>query len=180
MRRANQPVTVVVADDGATITVYGVNDTPQPWAGTLRWGLFTLAGARPVEETQAVSLPANAATPLASFPRAQWEALGLTQSGAFAVLFDGDRLYAQHRLFLARFKELAFTQPHITLRRDGDTLTLTSDAFAWGVCLDLDGELPLADNCVDLLPGIPYTMPWRDACGDPRVLRVGNALALPV
>ena len=180
VRRANQPVTVVVADDGATITVYGVNDTPQPWAGTLRWGLFTLAGARPVEETQAVSLPANAATPLASFPRAQWEALGLTQSGAFAVLFDGDRLYAQHRLFLARFKELAFTQPHITLRRDGDTLTLTSDAFAWGVCLDLDGELPLADNCVDLLPGIPYTMPWRDACGDPRVLRVGNALALPV
>jgi beta-mannosidase len=179
VRRANQPVTVTVADDGDMITVYGVNDTPQAWSGALRYGLFTLAGARPVDEQMRVEIPANAAVALATLSRAQWEALGLTQSGAFAVLLDGGRVHAQHRLFLARFKDLAFAQPHITLQRDGDTLSLTSDAFAWGVCLDLDGERPLADNCIDLLPGIPYTLPWSDACGEPQILRVGNPVTLP-
>ena len=53
-------------------------------------------------------------------------------------------------------------------------LTLNSDAFAWGVCLDVDGEAALADNCFDLLPGLPHTVPWPAEPGEPRVVRVGN------
>jgi len=178
VRRAFQPVTVVVADDGEMITVYGVNDTPQSWSGTLRYGLFTLAGAKPLDVTQDTTLPANASTPLAQIPRAQWETLDVTQSGAFAVLLQHGTLYAQHRLFVARFKELAFTQPHITLERHDGILTLTADAFAWGVCIDLTGELPLADDCIDLLPGIPYSLPWPKSLGDPVIAKIGNRDAL--
>ena len=53
-------------------------------------------------------------------------------------------------------------------------MTFTSNTFAWRVCLDLDGELPLPDNFFDLLPGIAYTLPWRAEWGEPKVLRVGN------
>jgi hypothetical protein len=28
----------------------------------------------------------------------------------------------------------------------------------WGVCLDIDGESDIKDNCFDLLPGIPYSL----------------------
>ena len=55
-----------------------------------------------------------------------------------------------------------------------DRLTLLSDVFAWGVCLDQDGEAPLADNCFDLLPGGQYTMPWSAELGQPRIVRLGN------
>ena len=57
---------------------------------------------------------------------------------------------------------------------DGNAVTFTSNTFAWRVCLDLDGELPLPDNFFDLLPGIAYTLPWRAEWGEPKVLRVGN------
>ena len=180
VRRAFQPITVVVAEEDGQVTIYGVNDTPQPWEGSVCYGLFTLDGTRPLDHTASARLPANAATPLASFPRAEWEALGLTKSGAFSMLLQDGRAIAQHRLFLERFKDLEFTEPKIRLKREGDELTLVSDTFVWGVCLDIDGELPLADNCFDLLPGILYRMPWKNMPNEPKIARVGNPLAAPV
>ncbi len=174
VRRAFRPVTVVVATEGEEVVVYGVNDTPEAWSGELRFGLFALAGGLPLDERMPASLPANASTPLARFPRARWEALGLRNGGAFAVLYEGGRPVAQHRFFVERFRDLAFAEPRIRLDRRDGSLTLASDVFAWGVCLDVDGELPLADNCFDLLPGIAYFMPWDSAMGEPRIVRVGN------
>jgi beta-mannosidase len=179
VRRAFQPITVVVAEEDGVVTVWGVNDTPREWSGEVRYGLFALEGGLPRDEQIAVTLAANASTPLARFERAQWEALDLKKTGAFAVLLDRGRPMAQHRLFLERFKDLAFAEPRITMTVEGDTLTLSSDVFAWGVCLDVEGEIPLADNCFDLLPGIPYAMPWSAGLGEPRVVRLGNRDAAP-
>jgi beta-mannosidase len=180
VRRAFAPVTVVVACDGDEVVVYGVNDTPKAWSGELRYGLFTLAGGLPRDERVRVTLPANASTAVGRCGRAEWEAVGLKKSGAFAVLYENGRNMAQHRLFLERFKDLEFVPPRVNRVAKNDTLTLTSDAFAWGVCLDVDGELPLADNCFDLLPGIPYVIPWKAALGEPRIVRVGNGDAVKV
>ena len=174
VRRAFAPVTVVAAEDGGTVSIYGVNDTPHDWSGEVRFGIFALAGGLPVDKAQPATLPANSSTVLASFPAAQWHKLGGASHGVFAVLLAGGSAIAQHRLFCERFKDLRFAQARIKLQLAGETLTLTSDAFAWGVCLDVDGERPLADNCVDLLPGIPYTMPWPAELGEPAVLRTGN------
>ena len=193
VRRAFQPITVVVAEEDGVVTVWGVNDTPREWSGEVRYGLFAVgagvgAGGKapaapeallPCDRMEEVTLAANASTPLARFDRAQWEALDLKKTGAFAVLLDRGRRIAQHRLFLERFKDLAFAEPRITMTVEGDTLTLSSDVFAWGVCLDVDGEMPLADNCFDLLPGISYAMPWSAGLGEPRVVRLGNRDAAP-
>ena len=35
-----------------------------------------------------------------------------------------------------------------------------SEDFVWGVTLDIDGESNVSDNCFDLFPGIPYSIPW--------------------
>ena len=174
VRRAFQPVTAFVVDEEDAITIYGVNDTPEEWSGEVRCGLFMLRGGLPLDERLPVTLPANAATVLASFERARWEALGFRESGAFAQLLSDGTTIAQHRLFVERFKDLAFAAPDIKPSVQGGMLTLRSDVFAWGVCLDVDGETPLADNCFDLLPGIPYVMRWSAELGEPRVVRVGN------
>ncbi len=174
VRRAFAPITVVVAEEGDEIVVFGVNDTPEQWTGELRYGLFLLAGGRPGEATEAVTLPANASTPLAKLSRAEWEKLGFEKSGAFAQLVQDGQPTAQHRLLFARFKDLEFAAPEIGLRLADGVLTLTSDAFAWGLCLDVDGEAPLADNCFDLIPGLPHAMAWPADLGEPRVVALGN------
>ena len=45
--------------------------------------------------------------------------------------------------------------------------------LVWAVCLDVDGELALPDNCFYLLPGMPYTIPWTDALGAPTIAAIG-------
>lgn len=177
VRRAFQPITVVVAVEGGEVVVFGVNDTPAEWAGGLRWGLFTLPGALADDSARPVTLPANAATPLARLPAARWDELGVPRTGAFAQLLDGGRAVAQHRFFRARFGELELAPlPTIALDRDGDDLVVRSDSFVWGVLLDVDGDRPLADNAFDLLPGVPYRLPWPVELGEPSVIATGNGL----
>lgn len=176
VRRAFQPVTAVVADEGiGRIGVYGVNETQEPWTGRIRYGLFRLAGARGEAEAD-VTLPPNASARIADIDRSAWERIGLTRAGAFATLERDDTVVAQARLLLARFGELEWGQPAIKTAVDGSTAVYTSDAFVWGACLDIDGESPIADNCFDLLPGIPYRVRLADgAVTAPPVLRTGNA-----
>jgi len=38
----------------------------------------------------------------------------------------------------------------------------------------VEGERPLPDNCFDLIPGLPYTIPWSTRFGEPQVVRLGN------
>jgi hypothetical protein len=106
--------------------------------------------------------------------RERWEALGLAQAEAFALLLREGQLHAQYRLFLERFPDLRFAAPRIELALEGGTLTLTSPVFVWGVCLDANGAAPIADDCFDLLPGIPYALPWSAELGEPQVVRVGS------
>ena len=178
VRRAFQPVTVVAAEDGDMVTIFGVNDTPAAWRGELDYGIFTLDGQYPVRTRITVHLPANASTRLASLSRTEWEAVGLQRSGAFAVLSCSGEQVAQHRLFCARFRDMAFAAPQVAVVQHGDTVTLTSPVFAWGVCLDVEGEQPLADNCFDLLPGIAYRLQWPATLGEPTIAAIGSRDAI--
>lgn len=176
VRRAFEPVSVVVAHESNEVVVYGVNETTSAWRGQLRYGLFRLTGGLPADESLDVTLAPNASTELARFGCESWEALGLTGSGAFATLSRDGTIVAQHRLLRERFKDLEMPQPKIDLQVKDGKLTLRSETFAWGVCLDVEGEVPLADNCFDLLPGIPCTMAWSSGLGEPRVVRTGNCI----
>lgn len=174
VRRAFQPVRVVVAEDKDQVLVFGVNDSTSQWSGKLRSGLFRLAGGLEDDKRKTVTLPANASTVLATIDKNKWQQLGSASAGAFAVLSKDGRMVSQHRLFIERFKDLKFVEPRIEMSVKDGILTLSSKAFAWGVCLDVDGEAPLADNCFDLLPGIPYSLPWPSSLGEPKVVRLGN------
>jgi len=174
VRRAFAPIAVVVADLGDRVAAFGINDTLSDWRGRLRFGLAGLRGGWPVLDERDVHIPANAAMELAQFPADEWGHAGETDSAVVAVLYD-DRgtIVSSHRLFRRRFHELRFAQPHIHLERDGEALVLSSDVFVWGVCFDLDGERDLADNCIDLYPGVPRRLPLPGG-EDLRVLRIGS------
>lgn len=170
VRRAFHPVTIVVHEDGDRIVVTGVNDTPLAVRGELDYGIFAVAGGWPLRRTAAVELAPDAATELASFPRAQWTD-AQAQIAAAELRVDG-RTAARHRLVLPLFKELRFAPAAPSVRVEGGMAVFTSPVFAWGVCLDLDGERQLADNFFDVWPDRPYAIPWSGAA--PRIIGVGN------
>jgi beta-mannosidase len=177
VRRAFQPVTVVLADEGERIGVYGVNDSPRDWKGTVRCGLFNVSGGLTKDARQSVLLPSNCSTHLAEFSRADWEKMGTKTHGAFALLEEKTGgVAAQHRMFLERFRDIPWNRPQITISRDGERAFYSSPVFVWGATVDLTGESAFPDNCFDILPGIPYAVPWNDT--PPEVLFTGNDIML--
>ncbi len=81
---------------------------------------------------------------------------------------------AWDRLFLPFWKDMTWPRACVTVRRQGNQAVFESGTFAFRVCLDLDGEMPLPDNFFDIIPGIPYVLDWPAALGEPKVLHVGN------
>ncbi len=217
VRRAFAPVNVIPVVDGDTVRIFGVNDTPEPWIGEARFGLFRLdgktiagdgVGLHPQEtegmesnsipnddlrrlrrrppatespeidggEGCAVTLPANASTVIGEIPIERWKSLGEDSSGAFALLQQEGRTVAQNRVFVTRFKDLKWAEPQISVERRGDMAVFTSPTFVWAVCLDPDCESPIADDVFDLLPGIPYEVPWPEDKPLPIVRRCGQRI----
>ncbi|NLS78336.1 MAG: hypothetical protein GXY76_13850 [Chloroflexi bacterium] len=173
VRRAFAPLAAFLAVEGGEVRVFGVNEGPA-WEGEVRYGLFGLAGGYPVDEWRRVQLPANASSLLGAFPLAELAARERTH-GAFALLQQDGEIVSRDKLFLPYYKELAWPEATLRVRREGDWAILESDVFCWRVCLDLDGERPLPDNLFDVLPGIPTVLPWPKEAPGPRVLRAYNA-----
>ncbi len=172
VRRAFAPVTVVVAEEGDEIVVFGVNETREAVRGRLRHGLFGTRGGYPLDRSLEVELGPNASAPLARFPLAEMgDGRGRV---AFAVLEDGaGRVMARGRLVLPFFRELDWAKPEVEVRVERGEAVFESPVFVWGVCLDLGGEARLPDNFFDLYPGQPVRLPWA-GMGAPRILGTGN------
>ncbi len=157
VRRAFAPLRVVPVRTGdGSIAVYGVNGTLQPETAALRFGVFTCGGTYRYDRTEEVTLPPNASAVLAVIPA---EAAADPADIPFAVLTDraGNEI-CRNRLLDLRYFEYPLKPPHIRVTRDGNDTVLEADSFVMGVCLDLNGETPLADNLFDLFPHMPYRL----------------------
>jgi beta-mannosidase len=174
VRRAFQPVNTVVAIENDSVKFFGVNDGRSDWQGTIHYGIFRMKGGFQVDKSGFATIPSNSSVILAVIPYTQWKE-DRKVSGAFSILEQNSKIVAQSRLFTERFKNITFSNPVVKIIRSKDSVTLLSDVFVWGVCLDIDGEKNISDNCFDLLPGIPYTIPWAGK-ETPRVIFTGNEL----
>jgi beta-mannosidase len=174
VKRAMQPISVVLSEVGEEVAVFGINDTREPIIADLRFGLFMLAGEYVLDRTVSVTLAPNASTRLATFPRSSWT--DPTTQLAFAVLSQSGQMLARNRLILPLYKDLKWAAAKVKMSLDTPGhAVFTCDRFAFNVCLDLDGTGPLPDNMFDLYPDQPHTLPWS-AATPPRVLFVGNVL----
>jgi beta-mannosidase len=174
VRRAFDPIQIIPSLDGDQVTVYGVNDTLSAWRGEARYGLACFDGGRKLEEVVSVDLAPNSATVIGRIPLAEWQMLGYRKAAAYATLWQDGYAVRQNRLLMAAYKEIDWPEARVRVERQGDYAVFNSDVFCWGVCLDLDGEADLADDLFDLLPGIPWSMPWPQDRPLPTVSRVAN------
>jgi len=151
----------VTTREEKSVKVYGINEGEETTA-TLRCGLFSLTGKYPLDENNAVTLPANASTVIAEFPAAHWDNLVITTHVAFTILGNEGGEIARDCLILPLFREMKWPKSKVRSTRKGDQVLFTSDTFAWRAFPDLDGEHPLADNFFDIYPGIPTVLPWPE------------------
>lgn len=175
VRRAFEQINIVVAEEDNKINIYGINERQETWKGKLQYGLFETNGKFPLRINKNITLPPNKSTIIASFEKGVFERAGVKNHGAFAILRDGERIISQHRLFLAKFKDLVLQKADISLIQRGTKFTISSPVYVWGVCLDINGESDIEDNCFDLIPGISYII---DAGSDKNVgiIMTGNDL----
>jgi len=176
VRRSMDPLRLVLSVEKDEVVVWGVNERHEAVVGELRFGVMNLAGGYPVDRRVTAALRPNESTRLASFPLAEWA--DATRSLAFAVLEQQGKMAARARLFRPLFKEMHWPKAQVQVSVSGGQAHFSSDVFVWGVCLDLVGEQPLADNFFDVYPGQVYSIRWS-ATEAPQVVATGNLPEAP-
>ena len=108
---------------------------------------------------------------LASFESGLWKER--ESAMPFAILNDvGGNLVSGNRFYDKFFKDIQWPKPQINISLEHGQAVFQSDTFALAVCIDLNGDEPLADNFFDLMPSIPHSIPWNKAA-PPVLKRVG-------
>lgn len=81
----------------------------------------------------------------------------------YAKLYDKNVCISSNRTFLVDFKDLDLPEakviPRLSLIRDNEyQMTLSTDNFAWFVCIDCPDDVELSDNYFDIFPREEYTI----------------------
>ena len=174
VRRAFDPLQIIPAIEGDQVLILGVNDTMQPWRGDACFGLTRIDGRGKRQWAVQVNLAPNACTPIGQFSLAEWEREGYKETIAYAALLRWGRVMRQNRLLMAPYKEIAWPKANVSVTRELGRAVFSTDTFAWGVCLDPNGEADLPDGMFDLLPGLSWSFRWPEERPLPAVARVAS------
>ena len=127
------------------------NETREEVSGTVQWSLRHADGTviRSGEELARTGPLSSQRLDEQVFPEAD-----LTGDYfSFAFFRDGERVSGGTALFCAP-KHFSFADPHLTVRKNGDTILVTADAYAKAVWIrSEDPGLVLSDNFFDMDPG---------------------------
>ena len=127
------------------------NETLRDVTGEVVWALRTPDGAIVRQNQQTLTIPAMSAKWLDKVDCADASLTGHYVSFAFVV--DDVALSEGTCIFCAP-KHFGFTDPRLTVETRGDTLVVTSHAYAKQVWLESeDADLLLDDNAFDMNPG---------------------------
>ena len=166
VKRAFNPIRVVLKEkENGAVDIVCINDSDSTFSGKLCYGYFLSDSKIKENHTVEVSLNERSVTTVATMENA---AANRDETGslpvAFAVLSDEKgEIVTRNRLLTHRYFEYSLKKPQIKVIGNGDKYTFTSDSFAMGVCLDLDGVDGIEDNMFDLYPDMPYTVKLKNA-----------------
>lgn len=146
------------------------NETLRDVTGEVVWALRTPDGAIVRQNQQTLTIPAMSAKWLDKLDCADASLTGHYVSFAFVV--DDVALSEGTCIFCAP-KHFEFVDPRLTVETRGDTLLVTSHAYAKQVWLESeDADLLLADNAFDMNPGTKVVRVVRGTAEKVRVRSV--------
>lgn len=146
------------------------NETLRDVTGEVVWALRTPDGAIVRQGHQALTIPAMSAKWLDKVDCADASLTGHYVSFAFVV---DDVAVSEGTCIFCAPKHFEFTDPRLTVEKRGDTLVVTSCAYAKQVWLESeDADLLLDDNAFDMNPGTKVVRVLRGAAEKVRVRSV--------
>jgi beta-mannosidase len=159
VKSACAPVKVIVRSPDGRLVTRVVNDTLNPYQGTVRYGWIRLDGtARDLQE-KTVAIPADEMVEIANIPVPS-KAERNPREWAYAAMLTGKGIPDDQAIWLlAPHRELALAKPEFTAIVHEGVLEVNSRVYCHGVHLEDGGREVLADNYFDLLPGIPRRIP---------------------
>ena len=155
-RRAAAPVKVLVRSHDGSMVTRVVNDTLERYRATVRYGWMRLDGSSSELEEHIVTIASNGTLEVARVPLP-----GASERDPskwlYAAILRGEGIADDQSIWLlAPHRDLAFSKPVFWSKVRGDVLEVGASVYCHGVHLDDEGAGVLADNYVDLLPGLPY------------------------
>jgi beta-mannosidase len=155
LKRAAEPVKVIVRSAGGYLVTRVINDTLNAHEATVSCGWMRVDGTAVAMEEHVVSVASNGTvevsrvaipTPAERDPRL-W---------LYAATLRGDSLSPDQAVWpLLPYRELAVTAPKITVQIKSNVLMVSSPVYCHAVHLDDQGAEVIADNYFDLLPNVP-------------------------
>lgn len=146
------------------------NETLRDVTGEVVWALRTPDGAIVRQNQQTLTIPAMSARWLDKVDCADASLTGHYVSFAFVV---DDKTVSEGTCIFCAPKHFEFTDPHLTVEKRGDTLVITSRAYAKQVWLESeDADLLLDENAFDMNPGTKVVRVLRGAAEKVRVRSV--------
>ena len=146
------------------------NETLRDVTGEVVWALRMPDGAIVRQGHQALTIPAMSAKWLDKVDCADASLTGHYVSFAFVV---DDKTVSEGTCIFCAPKHFEFTDPCLTVEKRGDTLVVTSRAYAKQVWLESeDADLLLDDNAFDMNPGTKVVRVLRGAAEMVRVRSV--------
>lgn len=154
MKRAFAPVNAVFGDRWGQITLY--NDTIRTIPVSVTFGIQTFSGKILWSKTETCILEGSSPISIGKLP--ERESFNTKETFAFVEVFEGKKLLARNRKFLAAFKELKIPKEAVKTKiyrvSDCDwTIELTADYFTWDVTIMPEDFFTVSDNAFDLWPG---------------------------
>jgi len=158
-RRFYAPLMLSIEDKPPEQDVYVTNDALEPWVGTLRWSLETLAGEMLTTGQETIQVAPQAATLISALDFSDRVSdANLRELVFVAELYQGEQLVSRQTAFFTPTKHLLLVDPEISSQVSvaGDNLhiELTSHSLARLVECSLEGaDVVFSDNYFDLPAG---------------------------
>ena len=157
-RRACAPVKVIVRQRNDRLVTRIVNDTLQPFTGTVEYGWWRLDNNHRDVESCPVIIQANSMLEIAAVQLESHEARDPSLWLYAAVLLREDGSAVDQSIWTLRpHRELALATPEIKVtQKSKDWLEISCEVFCHGVHIEDHGREVISDNWFDLLPGVPH------------------------
>ena len=159
LKRAAAPVKVLVRSRGEYLVTRVVNDTLSEYRAVVRCGWVRLDGTATETQLYPITVPANDITEVTRITVPPPTMLS-PQEWLYAATLERDGVpHDQAIWLLAPHRDLALGTPSISVRASNGMLEVTSPIYCHGVHLEDEGQGALADNYIDLLPGVTICIP---------------------
>jgi len=164
VKRAFEPVKLILRQTGEKVAVVGCNDTGNDISFNLRAGWVSFDGGNDDSNVIPVTLPAYSRTLLYTFEQSHDIYTGVYYAKPENIDINPGILRA------ADTRTLKLCPPRLSIvdtRNDGDDLLvdIKADTYCHGVYLDTGADRKLSDNYFDMLPGEIRTVRVYGAAG---------------